>query len=66
MDPHQLDSFAAHMVGATLDDFARNQRLSATRPRRSARRRRRATRALGTTLGVAAPAAAAAVVVIAR
>lgn len=66
MDPHLLDSFAARMVGATLDDFTRNQRLSASRPRRSVARRRRSARALGTTLGVAAPAVAAVVVVVVR
>lgn len=66
MDPHLLDSFAARMVGATLEDFTRNQRLSASRPRRSATRRRRSAMALGTTLGVAAPAVGTVLVVVVR
>lgn len=55
MDPHLLDSFAAHSVGTTLDDFTRRQRVPADRARRSPARRHRATLAVSTTLGVAAP-----------
>lgn len=41
MEPHLLDSFAAHMVGTTLDQFTRDQRTSAPRPRRRAGAQRR-------------------------
>ncbi len=66
MDHHQLDAFAARMIGVTLEDFTYNQRVPAPRPRRSAARRRRAALALGTTLGVASPAVAAVVVMVVR
>lgn len=56
MEPHLLDSFAAHSVGTTLDDFTRRQRVPAERARRAHARRHRATLAVSTTLGVAAPA----------
>ncbi|WP_413451766.1 hypothetical protein AA0Y32_14395 [Georgenia phoenicis] len=55
MEPHLLDSFAAHSVGSTLDDFTRRQRVPADRARRSPARRHRATLAVSTTLGLAAP-----------
>ncbi|WP_152188826.1 hypothetical protein [Georgenia satyanarayanai] len=55
MEQHLLDSFAAHSVGTTLDDFTRRQRVPADRVRRPPARRHRATLAVSTTLGVAAP-----------
>jgi len=66
MDPHQLDAFAARSVGTTLDAFARAQRVPADRPRRAHTRRRRTVVALSTTLGIAAPAISAVVVVAGR
>ncbi len=66
MDMHLLDAFAARSVDTTLADFHRSQRVPVARPRRAHHRRRHTAVAMSTTLGLAAPAVAAAVVVVAR
>jgi len=66
MHPHLLDSFAAAVIGTTLDELTRVQHLPVSRPRRRLGRPRRATVALTTTVGVAAPALTAVVMAIAR
>ncbi len=66
MDLHLLDAFAARSVDVTLADYHRNQRVPVSHPRRAHHRRRHTAVMMGTTLGVAAPAVATVVVLVAR
>lgn len=66
MHPHLLDSFAAAVIGTTLDELTRTQRMPAAKPVCRRGRPRRAAVALTTTVGIAAPALTAVVVVVAQ